>query len=599
MTPLVLGGDRESDDDNTGRRDGEVNNMANKEFVRVYYRWIYGLRLVLQGTIAGLIAAVLLLPGLCSAASFNCDRATTPVEKRICEDKALSQLDEDLTSTYRKVLRWVPDPAVLRKEQARWLRDVRDRCLDNGCLEKAYRDRLAALEKREPLATADESDPCFLFRCEKSRNRLTIINANRIDSETLKTTRRLPGDMTVHSYELTKIVEVEDEAYIEQARKAYYRCKLGTADYRVSVEPHIFGSRISGMCGAYPPSISVTIFRNGQRLASDIALQRDCMDDEHIIDAIHIDEAAQSITLFSGLSVFERHIEKEFPFNELPDDWYAALFEKWPSGNPLVDLRHGVKAHDLALITQALDKGADVNFHTPEEGSVLCEVFDRRIHAESESKETLADFDRDTDRILAMLLARGALPTITTENGAGVIDCAAISGAPIRTIRMLLDAGWPQDYPYRLYAGALIGNPELVQEALHHGADPNTTPRGARPLVLALTQARAHASEGRNEQLKQAIAAIELLLKQGAHVDEGKPREGGGDMVQTYAHSGGLPAMRPVFELLVRYASPAARSNSLHWLKIMAKSPRSSQETLLPWLLEQLEKASPEQPEKN
>lgn len=64
MTPLVLRGDRESDDDNTGRTDGEVHNMANKELVRVYYRWIYGLCLVLPRTIAGLIAAVLSLPGL-------------------------------------------------------------------------------------------------------------------------------------------------------------------------------------------------------------------------------------------------------------------------------------------------------------------------------------------------------------------------------------------------------------------------------------------------------------------------------------------------------------------------------------------------------
>ncbi|HTY26122.1 MAG TPA: lysozyme inhibitor LprI family protein, partial [Desulfomonilaceae bacterium] len=94
-----------------------------------------------------MIAAVLLVPGICSAASFDCSRATTPVEKLICADDGLSQLDESLSKTYKEVLLSAPDPAGLKQEQVKWLREVRNRCTERACLEKEYRNRLATLEE--------------------------------------------------------------------------------------------------------------------------------------------------------------------------------------------------------------------------------------------------------------------------------------------------------------------------------------------------------------------------------------------------------------------------------------------------------------------
>jgi uncharacterized protein len=98
-------------------------------------------------SILGLIATILLLSGICSAASFDCDRATTLVEKLICSEPGLSQLDEKLSKTYEEVLRATPDRAGLKREQNNWLREVRNLCRHSVCLEEEYRNRLAALEK--------------------------------------------------------------------------------------------------------------------------------------------------------------------------------------------------------------------------------------------------------------------------------------------------------------------------------------------------------------------------------------------------------------------------------------------------------------------
>jgi ankyrin repeat protein/uncharacterized protein len=125
----------------------------------------------LKKSIAGFIAAVWLAPGLCLAAGFDCNRATTLVEKLICADQGLSQLDESLSKTYKEVLRWARDPAGFKREQWKWLREVRDLCTDSVCLEKEYRNRLAVLEKLLPEKPAvDRQAHAASFDCGKAES---------------------------------------------------------------------------------------------------------------------------------------------------------------------------------------------------------------------------------------------------------------------------------------------------------------------------------------------------------------------------------------------------------------------------------------------
>ena len=120
--------------------------------------------------IAAGFAAALLLPALllagglapAKAASFDCKKATQPLDKRICGDAELSKLDEDLAAAYGKAKAGL-SPAgqkALQTGQHDWLGYSRRLCktrLDpkvaqqqsetpEDCLKGEYRDRIEALE---------------------------------------------------------------------------------------------------------------------------------------------------------------------------------------------------------------------------------------------------------------------------------------------------------------------------------------------------------------------------------------------------------------------------------------------------------------------
>lgn len=96
------------------------------------------------------------------AASFDCARAGTRIEKTICSDPALSALDEKLAAAYRARLKsWQGkiEPYV-RADQRRWLQVVRAAEKPEGeiepecrpkeplgqCLNRLYAERVAILE---------------------------------------------------------------------------------------------------------------------------------------------------------------------------------------------------------------------------------------------------------------------------------------------------------------------------------------------------------------------------------------------------------------------------------------------------------------------
>ena len=79
------------------------------------------------------------------AASFDCAKASTLVEKTICSDTKLSELDSRLMQSYKKALATIPDASGLKAAQRAWLTGVRNKCADAECLSRAYTDRLNAL----------------------------------------------------------------------------------------------------------------------------------------------------------------------------------------------------------------------------------------------------------------------------------------------------------------------------------------------------------------------------------------------------------------------------------------------------------------------
>ena len=77
------------------------------------------------------------------AASFDCHKAGTLVEKTICADPLLSKLDEVLAQNFRNMLTvdLGTTKQALRAEQNKWLA-ARNRCTDTKCLVSTYRTRI-------------------------------------------------------------------------------------------------------------------------------------------------------------------------------------------------------------------------------------------------------------------------------------------------------------------------------------------------------------------------------------------------------------------------------------------------------------------------
>lgn len=78
------------------------------------------------------------------AASFDCKKASTEIEKLICSDYPLSRLDSKLAVFYGKALEKVSDPDALKAEQLEWL-NQRSLCADVRCLMKRYDRRVDEL----------------------------------------------------------------------------------------------------------------------------------------------------------------------------------------------------------------------------------------------------------------------------------------------------------------------------------------------------------------------------------------------------------------------------------------------------------------------
>lgn len=79
------------------------------------------------------------------AASFDCAKAASKVEKRICADAQLSELDASLAATYRQASALAePGAAEPRQSQRAWLKR-RNACVDNDCIAQAYQGRIAEL----------------------------------------------------------------------------------------------------------------------------------------------------------------------------------------------------------------------------------------------------------------------------------------------------------------------------------------------------------------------------------------------------------------------------------------------------------------------
>lgn len=109
-----------------------------------------------------LLAALFLAAacGAADAASFDCRKARDGVERSICANPELSDLDDVMARYFHGALATLQENArCLREDQLTWLRVRRARCNNAACLRSIYLERLAELFALQPGINTRRSLP--------------------------------------------------------------------------------------------------------------------------------------------------------------------------------------------------------------------------------------------------------------------------------------------------------------------------------------------------------------------------------------------------------------------------------------------------------
>jgi uncharacterized protein len=89
-----------------------------------------------------------------AAPSFNCAKASNAVERAVCADPSLAELDIQVAVEYKKALNLTTDKAALKVNQRQWLRQMHSQCAKVGfqCIQHYYRTRLSQLQQHNEQA---------------------------------------------------------------------------------------------------------------------------------------------------------------------------------------------------------------------------------------------------------------------------------------------------------------------------------------------------------------------------------------------------------------------------------------------------------------
>jgi len=166
MNKSILEIDRRTCGRGSGMEDGGMNK---------YLKRIAWLVVVLFGWLA--------LPA--QAASFDCAKAGTKVEKLICGNAELSKLDEELGAAYKTALDSEKQSESIRQAQNQWMKE-RNGCDDAACLIDAYEVQIKKLSSsKSDRSTSDSgefnvSTPASIVM-DKSEHRFKLVKGNGVD----------------------------------------------------------------------------------------------------------------------------------------------------------------------------------------------------------------------------------------------------------------------------------------------------------------------------------------------------------------------------------------------------------------------------------
>lgn len=100
-----------------------------------------------MSTIKFALLALALTAPLASAASFNCAKAASNIEKMVCANPVLSRQDDYLNGSYQRALGRLGNPVALRESQRDWLKShALNDCKTIECVKLAYGTRVKLLD---------------------------------------------------------------------------------------------------------------------------------------------------------------------------------------------------------------------------------------------------------------------------------------------------------------------------------------------------------------------------------------------------------------------------------------------------------------------
>lgn len=91
------------------------------------------------------LITIFVIPSVIFAASFDCGKATSEIEKLICSNDELSKLDESLNEAYLRALNRTDIKQQTIKSQRQWLENERNVCQNVECIKSAYETRIKEL----------------------------------------------------------------------------------------------------------------------------------------------------------------------------------------------------------------------------------------------------------------------------------------------------------------------------------------------------------------------------------------------------------------------------------------------------------------------
>lgn len=256
----------------------------------------------------GIILSMLSPLTTAQAASFDCGKAASEVEKIICSNDELSRLDESLSKAYLQALNRPDIKMQTIESQRQWLKKERNACKNGECIKNAYETRIKELGFLSPKASKSQAtephNKAIQTKTEHQHGSTTDADADITRSLTMTCDYTDYGTYQTESVSITQTKNDQGKsAAIKESRRSrdrkdhetfivrpgrFAECTYPTGNsVRVKVgEENLSGvviafgdsSAAPGMC-VEDPEVFMSLWVNERKIVSGLSFAGHCSED--------------------------------------------------------------------------------------------------------------------------------------------------------------------------------------------------------------------------------------------------------------------------------------------------------------------------------